>query len=89
MTEDRVREIIQEEVVSIIRGQIPELFGFIKTATMEFFDDQYASLPEVTNVASTTVVIVVGIGARGLSSIGTLTIRSPWCLTGFKTRSFP
>ena len=39
MTEDRVREIIREEVVSIVLEQISTLFGSIKTAMMEFFDD--------------------------------------------------
>ena len=39
LTKDRFREILREEVVSIVREQIPNLFGSIKTDMMEFFDD--------------------------------------------------
>ena len=46
MAEDRVREIIREEVVSIVQGQILNLFCYIMTAMMEFFDDQYAALSD-------------------------------------------
>ena len=38
-TEDQVRERIHAEVVSIVQGQIPDLFGCINAAMMEFFDD--------------------------------------------------
>ena len=44
LTDDQVREIIHEEVVEIVRGQILELFGSIKTALMEYFYDIYATL---------------------------------------------
>ena len=54
MTEDWVREIIREEVVEIVRGQILEMFGSIKTAMMEYFDDIYATLAEMAAASATT-----------------------------------
>ena len=62
-TEDKVREMIHTEVVSIVRGQIPELFGSIKTAMMEFFDDRYAAYSETTAVTATTTIVAARIGA--------------------------
>ena len=62
MTEDRVREIIREEVVEIVRGQIPEMFGSIKTPMMEYFDDRYASIAETTAAAASAVVAAAGTG---------------------------
>ena len=35
LTEDHFREIIREEVVSFVRGQIPKLVGSVKAAMME------------------------------------------------------
>ena len=54
--------MIHAEVVSIIRGNIPELFGYIKTATMECFDDRYVALLDVVAAVATVVIASVGIG---------------------------
>lgn len=62
LTEDQVKEMIHDEVVSIVQGQILELFGSIKTSMMEFFDDRYASLSETVATVGTTTVVVVEIG---------------------------
>lgn len=39
LTEDRVREIIHDQVVYFVREQILELVGPAKAAMMEKFDD--------------------------------------------------
>lgn len=57
LTEDHVREMTHVEVVSIVRGQIPELFGFIKTDMMEFFDDRYTALSEAAAAAAATAIV--------------------------------
>ena len=62
LTEDRVREIIRQEVVSIVRRQILELFGSIKTSMMEFFDDRYATLLETATAIATIIIVVAVIG---------------------------
>ena len=57
LTEDRVREIISEEVIEIVRGQSPKMFRSNKTAMMEYFDDRYATIVETAaTIASAAVV---------------------------------
>ena len=63
MTDDWVREIIREVVVSFVLGQIQELVGPVTTAMMEYFDDRYATLSEV--VVATTTATIATIRARG------------------------
>ena len=46
MLEDRVSEIIREEVIEIVRGQLPEMFGSIKTVMFEYFDEHYTTSAE-------------------------------------------
>ena len=62
LAEDRVREIIREEVIEIVRSQISELFGTIKSAMMEYFDDRYAALVETAAAAATLAVTAAGGG---------------------------
>lgn len=50
------------DVVSIVRGQKPELFGSINTAMMEFFDDQYVARFKATAATATATVATAGIG---------------------------
>ena len=57
-----VRKIIREEVVSIVRVQILELFESINTAMMEFFDDRYAALLETAAVVASTAFAAARIG---------------------------
>ena len=93
LTEDRVREIICEEVVEIVRGQIPEMFGSIKTAMMEYFDDIYAALAETaaatatSAVTATATITATGGGASRVSSTGTSIARSPQPSMGLRIRS--
>ena len=35
----RIREILHEEVAAMLQAEIPELFGSIKTAMVEYFDE--------------------------------------------------
>ena len=71
MTEDCVREIIGEEVLEIVWGQIPEMFGSIKTAMVEYFDECYVTLAETAAAAATTAVTTTGEESVGVFSIGT------------------
>ena len=89
LTEERVREIICEEVVEIVRGQIPEMFGSIKTAMMEYFDEKYAALAETAATAATTDVTVAGGGAGRAFQYGTSITRSPRHLMVHKIRKNP
>ena len=34
----RIREILRDEIVELFRAELPELFGSIKTAMVEYFD---------------------------------------------------
>lgn len=62
LTKDQVKEMIHAKDVSIVRGQIPNLFGSIKTSMMEFFDDRYNALSKADVVAATVVFAAAGIG---------------------------
>ena len=64
LTEDRVREIIREEVVEIVRSQIPELFSSIKTTMMEYFGDKYTTLAK-TVVATAIMATTAEGGGSG------------------------
>ena len=38
----RIYEILHDEVAGMFRADLSELFGLIKTAMVEYFDDRYA-----------------------------------------------
>ena len=61
--DDRIREILREEVVAIFRDQIPELCGSIKTAMMEFFDNRYATVVETIAGAASATVVAAGVSS--------------------------
>nr|KAJ0203488.1 hypothetical protein LSAT_V11C500244810 [Lactuca sativa] len=52
----KIREILHDEVGVAFRAQLPEMFGSIKTAMVEYFDERYAALAETTATAATSVV---------------------------------
>ena len=60
----RIREILRDEIAELFRAELPELFGSIKTAMVEYFDECYAPLAETTAAVATTVVTTTGGGAR-------------------------
>ena len=35
----RIREIMHDEIIAAFRAQLPEMFGSIKTAMVEYFDE--------------------------------------------------
>ena len=37
--DDRIQEILQDEVAAMFRAQMPEIVGSIKTAMVEYFDE--------------------------------------------------
>ena len=55
-------EILYDEVVVIVWDQIPELFGSIKTATMEFFDERYTTIAKTVAAAASAAVATIGVG---------------------------
>ena len=61
MNEDQIRELISADVVTAVRGSIPELFRSSKTAMIELFDDHHATLSKATVAATTTVVAAAGV----------------------------
>ena len=62
MTKDELKVLISVEFVIVVLGQMPELFGSINIAMMEFFDDRYAALSKVASSIATVTVAAVGIG---------------------------
>ena len=59
----RIRDILHDEVTAMFRAELPELFGSIKTAMVEYFDERYAALAETAAAAATTAVAAAGGGA--------------------------
>ena len=49
----RIREILRDEIAELFRAELPELFGSIKTAMVEYFDERYAALTETAAAAAT------------------------------------
>lgn len=49
-------------MIKIIRGQLPEMFGSLKTAMVEYFFERYATLAKTTVVVATTAVSMTGGG---------------------------
>ena len=58
----RIREILHDEVAAMFQAQLPEMFGSIMTAMVEYFDDRYAALAEVVAATITTSVSATGLG---------------------------
>ena len=82
----RIREILRDEIAELFRAELPELFGLIKTAMVEYFDERYAALAETAAAAATTAVAATkGRPSRGFS-IGTSIIRSLPHSMEFRTR---
>ena len=56
VSDEEIRRLIHEEVAAVIRDEIPEMFGDIKTMLIETFDERYAALTEAVAAAVTAVV---------------------------------
>ena len=56
ISDEEIRRIIHEEVAAVIRAEIPEMFGSIKTTLIETFDERYAALSEAAVAAATAIV---------------------------------
>ena len=85
MSEDRIREILQEEFVAHFRAQLPKMVGSIKSAMVEYFDERYVALSETAAVIATAIITVHGLVLGKPFNIRTLTIRSPQHLTEIKS----
>ena len=82
----RIREIRRDEVAALLRAELPEWFGSIRTAMLEKFDERYAALAETAAAAVTAAVAAAkGRPSRGFS-IGTSIIRSLPHPREFRTR---
>ena len=51
-------------MVAIIRGQILEMPGSIKTTMMEFFEDRYAAIAETVVFAASATMAAASVGTR-------------------------
>ena len=60
LSKDRVSEIIREEVIEFVWGQLPEMRGYIKTAMAEYFNERYATIVETAAEAASTTVMSAG-----------------------------
>ena len=82
----KIREILHDEVAALFRAQLLKMFGSIKTAMVEYFDERYTNIVET--VAATTILVVTAAGEElvRLFSIGTSITRSPRLLMGYRTR---
>ena len=62
----RIREILHDEMAAMFRAQLPKMFGSIKTAMVEYFDEPYAALAESATAAVIAVIAAAGGGvSRG------------------------
>ena len=59
----RIREILHDEVAALFRVEFPELFGSMKTAMVEYFDECYAALAETAVAAAAATIETTGGGA--------------------------
>ena len=50
--DSRIREIMHDEVAAMFRAKLSELFGSIKTAMVEYFDERYAALKQAAAAAA-------------------------------------
>ena len=73
----RIREILHDEVAALFRAQLPEMFGSIKTAMVEYFDEYYATIAETAVAAATTAVTTAGEELVEIFNTETLITRSP------------
>lgn len=80
----RIREILHDEVATLFRPQLPEIFGSIKTTMFEYFDERYATLAKTVVVAATSALTAAGEEPSGHFSTGTSTTRSPLLSMGFR-----
>ena len=53
---------MHDEIAAAFRAQLPEMFGSIKTAMVEYFDERYAALAETAAAAATSAVTAAGVG---------------------------
>ena len=58
----RIQKILHDEVAAALWAQLPEMFGSIKTAMVEYFDEQYAVLAETAATAAASAVTATGGG---------------------------
>ena len=59
----RIREILHDEVVAMFQAELSEMFGSIKTAMVEYFDERYIVLVETTAAAAAAAVAATCGGA--------------------------
>ena len=60
----RIWVILHDEVDAMFWDQLPEIFGSIKTAMVEYFDDRYVVLTKAATVSVTSSIMPTGVGSR-------------------------
>ena len=63
-SEDRVSEIIREELIEFVWRQLREMCGSIKTAMVDYFDERYATIVETVGATASTAVTSTRGGAN-------------------------
>ncbi|CAI9281342.1 unnamed protein product [Lactuca saligna] len=61
LTEDEIRALISTKVVNVIWEQILELFRYIKTTKIQYFDDQYTALSKAIVVVANMILTTPGL----------------------------
>ena len=59
----RIQEILHEEVVALFQAHLSGMFGSIKTAMVEYFNERYAAIAETVSVVAFSAIAAVGGGA--------------------------
>ena len=60
LSDDRVKEIIREEMIKSIWGQFLEMIGAFKTVVVEYFYERYAAIAETAAAIASTAVTATG-----------------------------
>ena len=56
VSDEELRQMIHDEVVAVIRAEILDMFGSIKSTLIETFDERYAAVTEAAAAAATATV---------------------------------
>ena len=59
----KTRVILHDKVVILFRAQLPKVFGYVKTAMVEYFDERYATIAETPSATASTPMAATSSGA--------------------------
>ena len=85
----RIREILHDEVATLFQAQLSEMFGSIKSAMVEYFDERYVAIAETAIATTTTTVRAAEGGASWAFRYRDFDNTNPTLLMGYRTRLEP